>query len=247
MPPRGDDLDAFTSSGNYLGTDRLRRRLTDAERNQLDKLLRDHGFRAASIHAFRFALKLAKTKGRAEDLIGRANLRLVRTGWDPNAVSLQRRLLRLVWSEFTHDKREEAAARRAEEAFLREEGIQGPVPPAAPTRGDPLRPPSKEAAAPSIEQQAIALEEDHAELAERRKSFEKLRARLLAKKDAVAIEYLDQQLKGTDDVGKIAKNAGRDVKLIYEAARRIHRMVEKILAEKNGVDDGDGENERGPR
>jgi hypothetical protein len=98
-------LDAFTSSGNYLGTDRIGRALTDPESRRLDKLLRDQGFRAASVHAFRFALKLAKTKGRAGDVVSRANLRLVCNGWDPNAVSLQRRLLRLVWSEFTHDRR----------------------------------------------------------------------------------------------------------------------------------------------
>jgi len=71
----GPDLDAFTSSGNYFGTDRIGRRLTDAESRRLDKHLRDQGFRAASIHAFRFALKLAKTKGRAEELVSRANLR----------------------------------------------------------------------------------------------------------------------------------------------------------------------------
>ena len=239
-------MDAFTSSGNYLGTDRLGRRLTDAERNRLDKLLRQHDFRVASIHAFRFALKLRKSKGGAGDLVGRANLRLVRTGWDPNAVSLQRRLLRLVWSEFTHENRETDAARRAEEAFLREEGIHEGVPPGAPKRGDPERQ-KREPAAASIEHKAIALEEDHAEIAERRKSFEALRARLLARKDEVGLQYLDHRLKGTDDVGAMAKESGRDVKVFYEAARRIHRMVEKIVAEKNGVDRGDEENERRTR
>ena len=245
MPPRGDDLDAFTSSGNYLGTARLGRPLTDAERNRLDKLLRDHDFRAASIHAFRFALKRTRTKGRAGDLVGRANLRLVRTGWDPNAVSLQRRLLRLVWSEFKNDKRETDAARRAEEVFLREEGIHEGVLPGAPKRGDPGRQ-KREPAAPSIEQRAIALEEDHAELAERRKNFAELQARLRAKKDLLALEYLELRLKGTAEPKDIAEKAGRDVKVIYDAARRIHRMVEKILAEKHGVDRGDDEIEREP-
>jgi hypothetical protein len=242
---KGGELDAFTSSGNYLGTDRLGRRLTDAERNRLDKLLRDHDFRAASIHAFRFAMKLRKSKGGAGDLMGRANLRLVRTGWDPNAVSLQRRLLRLVWSEYTNEKSETDAARRAEEVYLREQGIQEGVLPAAPARGDPLRPPSREPAAASIEQKAIALEEDHAELADRRKRFAELQARLRAKKDLVALEYLELRLKGTAEPKDMAEKAGRDVKLIYDAARRIHRMVETILAEKNGVDGGDEENERG--
>jgi hypothetical protein len=234
-------LDAFTSSGNYLGTDRLGRRLTDGESKRLDKLLRDQGFRVASVRAFAFALKLTKGKGRAEDLVGRANLRLVRLGWDPNAVSLQRRLLRLVWSEYTNEKVESAAARRAEEVFLREQGIHEGVLPAAPARGDPLDPAPREPAAPSFEQRALALEEDKQELAERRKSFEELQARLRARKDTVALEYLELRLKGTEEPKDVAEKTGRDVKLIYEAARRIQRTVEKILAEKHGVRGDDDE------
>jgi len=240
-------LDAFTSSGNYLGTDRIGRRLTDAESRRLDKLLRDQGFRAASVHAFRFALKLAKTKGRAEDVVSRANLRLVCTGWDPNAVSLQRRLLRLVWSEFTHDRREEVLARRVEEEFLREEGIHGPVPPPAAARGDPLRPSPKEPAASSIEQEAIALEEEQAELADRRKKLDELTSRLRAEKDEVALEYLEFRRNGTVSPAKMVEGAARevDVKVFYEAARRIQRLVERIAGEKPGARRGHDENEGG--
>lgn len=236
-------MDAFTSSGNYLGTNRIGRPLTDAEKRQLHKVLLENGYRQASAIALRFALKKAKNKARAEDLFGRANLRLVRTGWDPNAVTLLKRLLRLVWSEFTNAKHEEKVSRGAEEEFLREEGIQAEPPPATPARGDPLRPKSKEPAAASIEHKAISLEERQAELAEARKRYAELRARLSAKKDADSLEYLEHREQGRDEPKKMAEKSGRDVKVYYEAARRVHRMVERILAEKNGVAGGDEENE----
>jgi hypothetical protein len=241
-------LDAFTSSGNYLGTNRIGRPLTDAESRRLDKLLIASGFRVVSVHAFRFALRLAKTKGRAEDVVSRANLRLVCTGWDPNVVSLQRRMLRLVWSEFTHDRREEVLGRRLEEEFLREQGIHGPVPPPAAARGDPLRPPPKEPAASSVEQEAIALEEEQAELADRRKKLDELIARLRANEDQVALEYLEFRRQGTVSPAEMVEACGRkvDVKVFYEAARRVQRLVERIAGEKPGAPRDDDENEGGP-
>ncbi len=240
-------MDAFTSSGNYLGTDRIGRALTDPESRRLDQLLRDQGFRLASVHAYRFALKLAKTKGRAEDVVSRTNLRLVRTGWDPNAVSLQRRLLRLVWSEYTHDRREEVLGRKLEEAFLGEQGIHGPVPAPAARRGDPLRPSPKEPAASSIEQEAIAREEEQAELADRRRKYDALVARLRANADEVAIEYLEFRRKGTVSPAKMVEASGRDldVQVFYEAARRVQRLVEKIAGEEPGARRDDDENEGG--
>ncbi len=240
-------MDAFTSSGNYLGTDRIGRSLTDGESGRLDKLLRDHGFRAASVKAFRFALKLTKTRGRAQDVVSRANLRLVCTGWDPNAVSLQKRLLRLVWSKFTHDRREEVVGRRVEEEFLREEGIHGPVPPAAAARGDPLQPSPKEPAVSSIEQEAITLEEEQAELAARRKKLDALIERLRANEDEVAIEYLELRRQGIVSPAKMVEACGRDVdvKVFYEAARRVQRLVERIAGEKPGARPGNDENEGG--
>ncbi|HEY5317757.1 MAG TPA: hypothetical protein VIJ20_07235 [Solirubrobacteraceae bacterium] len=179
--------------------------------------------------------------------MSRANLRLVCTGWDPNAVSLQRRLLRLVWSEFTHDRREEVLARRVEEEFLREQGIHGPVPPPAAARGDPLQPSPKEAAASSIEQEVITLEEEQAELAARRKKLDALIERLRAGKDEIALEYLELRRNGIVSPAKMVEASGRkvDVKVFYEAARRIQRLVERIAGEKPGARPGNDENEGG--
>jgi hypothetical protein len=154
----GGRLEAITSSGNYLGTDRLKRALTNAERDQLAKVLRKHDFVGASVVALRFAYKLTRSRERARDLIGRMNERLVRWGWDPNAVPLKKRLCRLVWSEYTHEQEETALARRAEEAFLREEAIHAELPPAALRRGDPLRDKAAAPTAASHEQHVIRLE-----------------------------------------------------------------------------------------
>jgi hypothetical protein len=51
--------------------------------------------------ALRFAYKKTRSHGRAQDLVGRVNLRLVRRGWDPRDVTLVKRMCRLVWSEYT--------------------------------------------------------------------------------------------------------------------------------------------------
>src|SRR5260370_27590576 len=102
-----------------LGTDRLGRPLTPEESKRFGALLREHDYPGARLIALRFAYKLARTRNRAQDLMGRADLRLVRLGWDPAEVSLVRRLCRLVWSEWTHAVGESDAARKAEEGFLR--------------------------------------------------------------------------------------------------------------------------------
>jgi hypothetical protein len=88
--------------GAILGTDRLGRALTNEERARFGALLREHDYPGARLVALRFAYKLARSRARPQDLIGRVDLRLVRLGWDPNEVSLVRRLCRLVWSEWTH-------------------------------------------------------------------------------------------------------------------------------------------------
>jgi hypothetical protein len=243
-------LDAFTSSGNYLGTDRIGRALTDAEKKQLARLLRANDFVGASMVALRFAYRLARRIEGARDLMGRTNLRLVRWGWDPNAVPLAKRLCRLVWSEFTHQKRETAAARRAEEVFLREQQAEGAgLVHAAPTRGDPLRQ-SKEPAAPSAEQQAIRLEDereqdarDEKELARLRQALPKLRERLQAHEDDVNLMWLDYRLKGIKDPGTMARESGRNVTEFYAAAKRRERAVRAVLPEVTGEPAVDEENE----
>jgi hypothetical protein len=243
-------LEAITSSGNYLGTDRLKRALTNAERNQLERMLRKHDFVGASMVALRFAYKLTHSRGRAGDLAGRVNERLVRWGWDPNAVSLVKRLCRLVWSVYTHELEETAVARRAEEVFLAEQAAEGESLPAAPQRGDPLR--DKKGAGlytASPEQNVIRLEEEReeearseAQLAEMREDIAKLRAIFVAKKDHVNVLYLDRWLAG-DQVTKMAADTGRDIEEFNAARKRRVRVLRRFLAEKNGVPPDDEENE----
>src|SRR5260370_5593635 len=103
-----------------LGTDRLGRPLTPEESKRFGAILREHDYTGARLIALRFAYKLARARNRAQDLMGRADLRLVRLGWDPAEVALVKRLCRLVWSEWTHAVGESDTARKAEEGFLRE-------------------------------------------------------------------------------------------------------------------------------
>jgi hypothetical protein len=236
-------LEAFTSSGNYLGTNRLSRALTNAERDHLQRVLAKHDFAGACLVGLRFAYKLTRGRERARDLIGRANLRLVRTGWDPNEVALVKRMCRLVWSEHTHQERETDVARRAEETFLAEEKAQADAPPVLPKRGDPLHPRNEEPRVPTFEQEAADEARRAAELEEQCADLAKLRAYFVSKKDVVNVDYLDQWMAGVEDVAKMAHNTGHTPEEFYAAQKRRKRAVERILAEKNGAPPDDEENE----
>jgi hypothetical protein len=165
--------------------------------------------------------------------MGRVNLRFMRWGWDPNRVPLVRALCRLVWSEHTHATEETDVARRAEEAFLREQEVHGELRPASPTRGEPDRGP-KELVAPSAEQEIVRREEARARIDELREIFRK-------KKDEVNLLYLDFMMKGVDDPAKMAEASGRDVEEFYAAAKRRSRAVETLFAEKSGAPPDDEE------
>jgi hypothetical protein len=104
---------AFFAICAVLDTDPLGRPPTDDEKKKLGRLLRQHDYPGARLIALRFAYNLTRGRGSARDLMGRVDLRLVRLGWDPNEVSLLKRLCRLVWSEWTNTKAEseELAAR----------------------------------------------------------------------------------------------------------------------------------------
>ena len=104
----------------YAGTERLGRPLTDDEKKRFGALLREHDYPGARLVALRFAYKLTHSIGRARELMGRVDLRLVRFGWDPAEVPLKNRLCRLVWSEWTHTVGDTEKGRKAEEAFLRD-------------------------------------------------------------------------------------------------------------------------------
>jgi len=193
----------------YVGTDRLGRALTNAESAELAKLLRANDFVGASSVALRFAFKKTRSEGRAQDLLGRVNLRLVRRGWDPREVPLVKRMCRLVWSEFTHEVEDSVLARRAEEIFLLQERAEG--------RSDP-----EELAA----QQQARLEAEARET----ERLESLRAVFVEAKDEVNLLWLDFQLKGIEEPADMARESRREVKEFYLAADRRKRHLDRMLA-----------------
>ena len=64
-------------------------------------------------------------------------------------VTLVKCLCRFVWSEHTHEKRESATARKAEEAFLREQGLHHGAAPSAEDRVARVEAERKKRRAPS--------------------------------------------------------------------------------------------------
>ena len=104
--------------------------------------------------------------------------------------------------------------------------------------------------ASSPEQHVIRLEEEReedarreAKLAELRGDLRKLRDVFGAKKDDVNVVYLDQWMAGTEDPAKMAEKTGRDPAEFHLAQKRRKRVIERFLAEKNGVPSDDEENE----
>jgi hypothetical protein len=200
-----------------LGTDRLGRPLTDEEKKRFGALLREHDYPGARLVALRFAHKLTRARLRAQDLMGRVDVRLVRAGWDPAEVSLVRRLCRLVWSEWTHAIEETDAARKAEEGFLREMQV---------TEG---------LAIPSVEQRAAERETRTEAQTYAKAQIEKLRAAFEKAGDAVNLLWLDYSLEDETDLKKMAARSSRDVTEFYAAAKRRKRAVQRMLAEERGA------------
>ena len=200
----------------YVGTDRLERPLTDTEKKDLSSLLRKHDFVGASLVSLHFAFKLRRSKPAAQDLQGRANLRLLRQGWDPGAVTLVKCLCRFVWSEHTHEKRESATARKAEETFLREQAIQqGP--------------------APAAEDPVARLEAEQQEEARSKQRIDSLRSAFVAAGDEINLLWLDYRLAGVDEPHEMARLSGRDVGEFYRAADRRKRQTTRLLAAQGGA------------
>jgi DNA-directed RNA polymerase specialized sigma24 family protein len=210
----------------FLGSDRLGGRLPDAEKKRLDKLLRDHGFHAARRRAVLFGRRLARGLAGAEDLAQRACLRLVRLGWDPNEVTLEKRLCRLVWSEWTNEKSEDARRRKGEAGFLAEMAVH---------EGTSSRSP---------EDYAVRLEEERAEEQHAVSQVERLRQALIAEKDNVNLYWLQCTLEGKTDLAQMARESARDVNEFYAAAKRRNRIVARLVAEDRGVTHDPGEKPR---
>ena len=199
-----------------IGTDKQGRPFTDAEKAHFSGVLRVHDFVGASMVALRFAYKLTRSQQAARDLVGRANLLLVRQGWDPNEVPLVKRLCRLVWCEWSHLNEESEAARRAEESFLTEQQtIEGRN-------------------AVSAEEQAVRLEDERQAQERALAKLGKLRDRFLEAKDEVNLIWLELTLQGETDLGAMAERSGRDVKEFYRAADRRKRHVERLLQLEGG-------------
>jgi hypothetical protein len=208
-----------TPSLAMVGTDRLGRPFTNAEKAFFSALLREHDFVGASLVGLRFAYKLTHARQASQDLMGRTNLRLVRWGWNPAEVPLARRLCRLVWSEWTHEKAESATARKAEEAFLRELEVTEGV------------------SVPSVEQQASRLEQEREDQARAMARIEELRALCVEAADEVNLFWIEYSLQGTTDLGEMARRSGRDVSAFYAGAKRRKRMVERLIASQAGRKD----------
>ncbi len=207
----------------FVGTERLGRPLTDDEKKRFGALLREHDYPGARLVALRFAHKLTHGIGRAQELMGRVDLRLVRFGWDPAEVRLVSRLCRLVWSEWTHAPGDTEQGRKAEEMYLRDiESTTGSV-------------------VPSVEQRAVALETEKASQTHAAGQLEKLRAVFEAAGDEVNLVWLRHALAGETDLQKMAAESGRGVAEFYTAAARRKRVVRKLLGQARGVDLDDKE------
>jgi hypothetical protein len=200
----------------YVGTDRLERPLTEPEKKDLSAVLRKHDFVGASLVSLRFAFTLRHSKPAAQDLQGRANLRLVRQGWDPGVITLVKCLCRFVWSEHTHEKRESATTRKAEETFLREQAIH---------HGD----------APSAEDPITRAETEEQEEARAKQQLDSLRSAFVAAGDAVNLLWLDYRLAGVAESSEMARLSGRDVGEFYRAADRRRRQTARLLAAQGGA------------
>jgi hypothetical protein len=200
----------------YVGTNRLGRPLTAPERKDLASLLRKHDFAGASLVSLRFAFKLRRSRAAAQDLRDRAHVRLVEQGWDPGVVTLVQCLCRFVWSEHENEKRERVAARKAEEVFLREQGID-------------------HSAAPSAEDLAVRLDTERQEEERAHERSASLRSAFVQAGDTINQLWLDYWLAGVEEPGEMARLSGHDVSDFYRAADRRKRHVARLLAAESSA------------
>jgi DNA-directed RNA polymerase specialized sigma24 family protein len=182
--------DAAHPSAPLIGTDVLGRPLTADEKKHWDRTLRQHDFNGARRYALLFGRRLTRNPTRAEDVVSRACLRLVRWGWDPSEVPLAKRLCRLVWSEWTHEKKEDRRRHKAEEKFLAEMAVH---------EGTHSR---------STEEYAERLDQEREDEAHAKRQLERLRAEFVRKGDNVNLEWLQFSLEGEEDVTSWRRRRG---------------------------------------
>ncbi len=82
----GSFIVLFAAILAIVGTDRLGRALTNEERAVFGKLLREHGYVGGRSVALRFAYKLARSRTRAQDLMGRSGAGVARAAVVPSRV-----------------------------------------------------------------------------------------------------------------------------------------------------------------
>ncbi|MGH7439564.1 MAG: hypothetical protein ACRENE_28070 [Polyangiaceae bacterium] len=225
-----------------IGTDALGRPLTDEEKKRFGRLLLEADYPGVRLVALRFAYKLTRNRQRAQDLMGRADLRLVRSGWNPAKVDLIRCLCRLVWSEWTHATSETETARKAVEGFCRElEVTEGKPARATALKSSEDRPKgvARDCAVPSHEQELLELEAERQLAANSEAMLAKLRTMLEKAGDEVNLLWLDLQLDAGEllrEPAELAALSGRPVEDFYAAAKRRKRAVLRLLASERGVD-----------
>jgi len=132
-------------------------------------------------------------------------------------VTLVKCLCRLVWSEHTHEKSETAKTRRAEETFLREEGIHSGT------------------ATPSAETLALRVEAERRDEERSSAQLDALRVSFTEAKDEVNLLWLDYTVKEITDLSRMALESGRDVQEFYRAADRRKKHVMRLAAAAAGV------------
>ncbi|HEX3769480.1 MAG TPA: hypothetical protein VHV30_01390 [Polyangiaceae bacterium] len=201
-----------------IGTERLGRPLTNEENRRFGKLLQEHDYPGARLVALKFAYKLTRSRVRAQDLMGRVDLRLVTTGWDPGEVTLVKCLCRYVWSEWRNKERGDGRADRAAQGFLNElKATEGMV-------------------VPSIEDRVVAVETEEEVRTKGEAQLEKLRAMFEQQGDTVNLIWLERSLEGITDLGQMAEKAGLDRSEFDAARKRRRRAVQRLLANEQGVD-----------
>ena len=131
-------------------------------------------------------------------------------------VTLVKCLCRFVWSEHTHEARENAAMRKARETFLREQGVHP---------GD----------APSAEDRITRVETEEQEDARAKQQVDSLRSAFVAAGDDVNLLWLDYRLAGVAEPSEMARRSGRDVGDFYRAADRRKRQTARLLAAQSGA------------
>ena len=200
-----------------IGTDTLRRPLTPNEKRYFASLLRKHGFVQARLAALKFAHRKTGNPAKADDVLGRALVRLVREGWDPAEVPLKKRLMRLVWSEFTHEAADRRVQRQAEGRYVHEMRDYTPD------------------HALSAEARRMAEVDRRRERMEAEVGLIQLKAEFQKRDDAVNLEWVAFREQGITSVDEMARKSGRQPREFYLAADRRRLVASRLIAARQGI------------